>query len=142
MKRLGHSRLCLVTFGTHFFFFFFKSGEGWDEVPKCICRRLRKLFFFLNGSFLSVSVCAWAKNVGMGRTFPLHQLSLCVMVFMLFCLSFEMREELEIMIFINFFVTIYSFSQGCFFIFLPFFTAPPPPFKKLLCPLVYNFGPF
>lgn len=40
-------------------------------MPKCICRRLRKLiaFFFLkkNGSFLSVSVCARAKNVGMGK---------------------------------------------------------------------------
>lgn len=36
-------------------------------MPKYICRRLRKLIFFLNVSFLSVSVCAWAKNVGMGR---------------------------------------------------------------------------
>lgn len=44
----------------------------------------------------------WGWADVLGRTFPLHQLSLCVMVFMLFCLSFEMREKLEIMIFINF----------------------------------------
>lgn len=103
MKRLGHSRLCPVTFGTHF-----KKKKiwgGWDEVPKCICRRLRKLIFFKNGSFLSVSVCAWAKNVGMGRCSG-QNISIAPAEFVCHSfyvvLSFEMREELEIMIFINF----------------------------------------
>lgn len=94
---------------------------------KCICRRLVKLIF-LKGVHAFMQVSAWAKSVGCADvlcgTFPLSS-RVCVSWFL--CCSvcfFEMREELEIMIFINFFVTIYSFRQGCFFIFLFIFTVP------------------
>lgn len=77
-------------------------------MPKCICRKLRKLIAFFkkkNGSFLSVSVCARAKNVGMGRC-SVQNISIAPAEFVCHgfyvVLSFEMREELEIMIFINF----------------------------------------
>lgn len=48
-------------------------------MPKCICRRLRKLIAFLkkkNGSFLSVSVYARAKNVGMGKCGDVQNISI------------------------------------------------------------------
>lgn len=49
-------------------------------------------------SFMQVSVFGlrvWGCAGVLSRTFPLHQLSLCSVVFM-FCLFFEMREELKI----------------------------------------------